>query len=107
MEGETLCILGEQLFRATSVVASLTYGPSSSLPNAISVTDAVGNVSNFVYNASGQLVRVKRPRASANTTAVVYNSAGQVSSISNGFRLAGPTGSGPDYWNYAYTNWSA
>ena len=69
----------------------------------ISVTDPVGNISLFAYNASSQLAGITRPGASANTTAISYDTSGRVAAISNSARTVGPSGGGPGTWSYDYS----
>ncbi len=82
---------------------TLTYSTSADAPYPVTVTDPLGHVTNYTFNAAGQISGFMRPGATGNTTSVTYDSSNRVTSITNGFRSAGPTGTGPGYWTYAYS----
>lgn len=56
--------------------------PSLSFNGASSFTDAMGNVTSYVYS-SGKLIKIKRPGASTYNVTIGYNGSGLVSSVVN------------------------
>jgi len=48
------------------------------------VTDALGRVTRYTTNSSSQLIAIKRPSSSTDTTTIGYDANGRVASVSNG-----------------------
>lgn len=75
----------------TATYATLPYSTTQT------VTDALGRVTRYTRDASGdKLAGIRRPSASTDTTIITYNGAGQVATVSNG------TGT----WTYSYADTS-
>jgi hypothetical protein len=78
---------------------SLTYTTAT---GGASVTDSLGNLTQFAFGATGQLIGITRPGATNISTTVTYNLSNQVISISNSARVVRPSGSSAGVWSYAY-----
>jgi RHS repeat-associated protein len=90
----------------TQTWPTLTYGTSTTIPNTVTVTDPLGHVTSYTYNTSSspeQVTGIMSPLGTSNTTSVTYDGGNRVTSITNGFRHAGPSGTGPGYFTYSYS----
>lgn len=82
---------------ATTCTLTGTWPRASYGQNATSssVTDTLGNVTNYTYNTSGQMTGVRLPGSAQNDLTIIYAS-GRVSAVN--------VGGGSDVWSYAYSD---
>ena len=69
---------------------TVTYLTTAGPPFSTTTTDTLGRVTTYNYDASYRITKIVRP--AGETTTIVYNSSGQVQSVSNGIGT----------WSYAY-----
>lgn len=61
-----------------------TYATPGDNSMARTVTDSLGRVTRFTYNTNGDIVGIRKPSASTDSTTLTYGSIGTVSTVSNG-----------------------